>query len=87
LRLPGLPTTISKSNFEKKPITLMSREIPAGQFCLGTHPSMKLQREAVVNPSGNGNAYSTERFGKWFEEIRKVFKGDTLSVDTAALYQ
>ena len=65
----------------------MSREITAGQFCLGTHPSMKLQREAVKNPSGTGNAYSTERFGKWFEEISGVFKGDTLSVDTAALYQ
>ena len=65
----------------------MSREIPSGQFCLGTHPSMKLQREAVKNPSGVGNAYSTDRFGKWFEEIRGAFTGETLSVDTAALYQ
>ena len=64
----------------------MSRNIPTDRFCLGTHPSMKLQREASANPSGVGNAYSTERFGKWFDEIRGVF-GDRLSVDTAALYQ
>ncbi len=65
----------------------MSREIPADQFCLGTHPSMKLQREAGPSPSGSGNAYSTERFGKWFEEISGMFTGERLSVDTAALYQ
>lgn len=65
----------------------MSREIPASQFCLGTHPSMKLQREAAANPSGIGNAYSTDRFGNWFKEIKAVFGGDRLSVDTAALYQ
>jgi len=65
---------------------LMSRNIAASRFCLGTHPSMKLQREPSPNPAG-GNAYSTERFGKWFQEIRGVFGEETLSVDTAALYQ
>lgn len=64
----------------------MSRNIAATRFCLGTHPSMKLQREPSPNPSG-GNAYSTERFGKWFQEIRSVFGEERLSVDTAALYQ
>lgn len=49
---------------------------------------MKLQREASKHPSGNGNAYSTERFANWFNEIKSVF-GDSerLSIDTAALYQ
>jgi hypothetical protein len=48
---------------------------------------MKLQREAGPNPSGNGNSYSTDRFGNWFTEMQSVFGGDRLSVDTAALYQ
>jgi hypothetical protein len=65
----------------------MSREIPAEKFCLGTHPSMKLQREAKPNPSGVGNTHSTERFGNWFTEMLDVFGSDQLSVDTAALYQ
>ena len=64
----------------------MSREISNRQFCLGTHTSMKLQREATANPSGVGNAYSTARFDDWFGEIKTVF-GERLSVDTAALYQ
>jgi len=65
----------------------MSREIPQSQFCLGTHPAMKLQREAVANPSGNGNAYSTDAFGNWFKEMQGVFSMDRLSIDTAAHYQ
>ena len=65
----------------------MSREIPASQFCLGTHVSMKLQREASANPSGVGNTYSTDRFGSWFKEIKTAFGGERFSVDTAALYQ
>lgn len=48
---------------------------------------MKLQREAVANPPGQGSKYSTDRFGNWFEEIKSVFGGDRLSIDTAALYQ
>ncbi len=48
---------------------------------------MKLQREAVKNPSGVGNAYSTDRFGAWFKEMNFVFGGGQLSIDTAALYQ
>ncbi len=62
------------------------RQIPNEKFCLGTHPSMKLQREVAKN-DGGGNQYSTERFGKWFREISQVFPGEKLSVDTAALYQ
>ena len=65
----------------------MSRNIAASRFCLGTHPSMKLQREASANPSGNGNSYSTERFGNWFQEIHSIFGGGSISIDTAALYQ
>ncbi len=63
------------------------RQIAAEKFCLGTHPSMKLQRQARANQKRPGNEYSTERFGKWFDEISNVFPGERLSVDTAALYQ
>jgi len=65
----------------------MSRNISASRFCLGTHPSMKLQREAAANSSGVGNSYSMDRFGDWFRQMQSAFGGQRLSVDTAALYQ
>ena len=65
----------------------MSRNISASRFCLGTHPAMKLQREAATNPSGKGNSYSTDRFDTWIREMQSVFGSERLSVDTAALYQ